>query len=108
MRTLLKKILPPSIKKLLPSDMKYAIYRLFLTGNAVECVICNKTFSKFLPFGTPPRKQALCPNCRSLERTRLFWKYLTDQSDFFEKHLRVFHVAPEDVLYQKFKAVFEF
>lgn len=71
-------------------------------GNAVECPVCSHTYSKFLPFRH--RQNALCPNCRSLERHRLIYLYLRDKSDFFTKQKRILHFAPEKCWYDQLKS----
>ena len=59
-------------------------YGLFLSGNSVECSVCNSTFSKFLPYGRlEPRENALCPNCLALERHRLMYLFLQQKTNFF-------------------------
>ena len=40
------------------------------------CPICGKESAFFLPYGNPPRKNALCPYCSSLERHRFFYLFL--------------------------------
>jgi SAM-dependent methyltransferase len=72
-------------------------------GDAVKCNCCQKSFNAFLPFGNPPRLGALCPNCLSLERTRLLKFYL---EDYFESHknANVLHFAPEVALVKYLKA----
>ena len=39
----------------------------------------------------------------SLERHRLLWLYLTNETDFFTKKIRVLHIAPEQCFYKIFK-----
>lgn len=39
------------------------------------CPICGNESIFFLPYGEPPRKNALCPNCFSLERHRFFYLF---------------------------------
>jgi len=60
------------------------------------CPICDYE-GKFLAYGTPPRYDAQCPSCRSLERHRLFWLYL-DRSGILKQKKRVLHFAPESLL----------
>ena len=61
---------------------------LFLIGSNVTCPVCLKSFRKFLPYGrVNPRPNALCPNCLSLERHRLIWLYLKENTDFFNRRL---------------------
>lgn len=95
------------IKKLIPRKIKTALRNLILKGNNVECPICEKTFIKFLPFGVPPAKprmNAMCPNCLSLERTRIYWKYLSEKSNLFNSKKSILHIAPEFKLFEKFSS----
>ena len=66
------------------------------------CPICGY-FGMFLVFGTPPRFDARCGSCASLERHRLFALF-TDRSGFFQPHHRVLHFAPEPQLGPRIKA----
>lgn len=78
------------------------IYR----GNKVECPVCNKSFSKFLSYGSSVahRENVLCPYDLTLERHRLMWLYLRDHSTFFTAtSLSVLHMAPEQCFLPKFK-----
>lgn len=77
-----------------------ALYR----GDAVFCPVCEKSFSKFLSYGsdTALRDNVLCPHCLSLERHRLMWLYLNEKTDFFTKKLKVLHIAPEQCFYGRF------
>jgi len=81
------------------------LFRIFYRGNNVECPVCDKTFRKFLPFGVKERENALCPACMSLERHRLQWLYLKDETDFFTSSHKVLHVAPEQCFHKRFKAL---
>lgn len=68
------------------------------------CNLCRK-FSRFEPFGTATvRDRALCSNCRSLERHRMQWQFIMKETDIFKRgvKLRILHVAPEAILFQKF------
>ena len=96
-----------AIKKIIPAKIKIKLRNIFLNGNNVECSICEKKFITFLPYGVPPsalRPNALCPNCNSLERTRIYWKFLTARSNFFDLKKDVLHVAPESKLFEKFSS----
>lgn len=76
-----------------------------LSGEIVHCVCCNKSFSTFLPYGVVKRANALCPNCGSLERHRLHWHYMKNKTTLFSastKRLKLLHVAPEAIFYNKF------
>ena len=80
---------------------------LLYKGNKVECPVCEKKFSKFLSYGSnvSHRENVLCPYDLTLERHRLMWLYLKNESNFFtEQNLDVLHIAPEQCFYGKFKA----
>jgi SAM-dependent methyltransferase len=73
-------------------------------GNEVECLICQKHYKKFLPYGRlSSRPNALCPNCLSLERHRLIWLYLKEKTNFFSAKLSVLHIAPEHCFIKPFE-----
>ena len=77
---------------------------LYLRGKKYEDPIDGKTFRKFLPYGYgSQRANVLSPSTLSLERHRLLWLYLTRETDFFSKPLKVLHVAPEQAFYKRFK-----
>ncbi len=78
----------------------------FYKGNAVECPVCEKSFSKFLPYGSNVayRDNVLCPYDLTLERHRVMWLYLKNKSPFFTAdRLKVIHIAPEQCFYPIFK-----
>lgn len=81
------------------------LFRFWYAGNKVECPVCENTFRSFLPYGVQIRDNVLCPACLSLERHRLLWLYLKDETDFFEAHYKVLHVAPEQSFLKRFKAL---
>lgn len=75
-------------------------------GDKVECPVCEKSFSKFLSYGSEVahRENVLCPYDLTLERHRLMWLYLKNHSDFFQKSdLKVLHMAPEQCFHSLFK-----
>jgi SAM-dependent methyltransferase len=69
------------------------VRKIVYVGNNRSCSVCGKNARKFLTRGNPPRPEAGCPNCGSLERHRLATLYLQR----FEPSLggRLLHVAPE-------------
>lgn len=86
------------------------VFRLFAPvlyrGNKVECPVCERSFSKFLSYGSSVahRENVLCPFDLTLERHRLMWLYLKGESDFFTApKLEVLHIAPEQCFYGRFK-----
>lgn len=79
---------------------------LLFKGDNVECPVCEKSFSKFLSYGSDiaHRENVLCPYDLTLERHRLMWLYLRDHSDFFTANkLAVLHIAPEQCFHKRFK-----
>ncbi|EIM75378.1 type 11 methyltransferase [Nitritalea halalkaliphila LW7] len=79
------------------------ILSLGYRGTAVTCTICGSSYRKFLPYGRKARENALCPHCLSLERHRLMWLYLKQETSFFTAPLRVLHVAPEHCFIHRFE-----
>ena len=76
------------------------IYR----GNKFFDPINGKSYRKFLPYGyVKQRDNALSPGTLSLERHRLLWLYLNNETNFFSRTLKVLHIAPEQCFYNLFK-----
>lgn len=66
--------------------------------------IDGKSFKKFLPYGYEnPRENVLSPSTLSLERHRLLWLYLVNETDFFTQPHKVLHFAPEQAFHKRFK-----
>ncbi|MBO6531569.1 MAG: class I SAM-dependent methyltransferase [Muricauda sp.] len=75
-----------------------------LKGKTYTDPIDGKSFRKFLPYGYEnPRENVLSPSTLSLERHRLLWLYLKNETDFFNKPIKLLHFAPEQAFYQRFK-----
>lgn len=88
------------------SGVGLKVLSVFYRGNNVTCPVCEKSFSKFLPYGRlNPRPNALCPNCLSLERHRLIWFYLNQRTDFFKRPMHVLHIAPEACFIKRFEKI---
>lgn len=80
------------------------ILGFFLKGNQFTDPIDGKSFSTFLPYGyNNLRKNALSPSTFSLERHRLLWLYLKNETGFFDKKIKLLHFAPEQAFYKSFK-----
>lgn len=80
---------------------------LLYKGNNVECPVCERRFRKFLSYGSnvAHRENVLCPYDLTLERHRLMWLYLKNESNFFTADsLNVLHMAPEQCFHKRFKA----
>ncbi|MCO5268623.1 MAG: class I SAM-dependent methyltransferase [Brumimicrobium sp.] len=74
-------------------------------GNKVACPVCEHTFRKFLSYGSnvAHRENVLCPYDLTLERHRLMWLYLNQETDFFEAPIELLHIAPEQCFHGLFK-----
>lgn len=79
--------------------------RWYFRGNQFEDPIDGSKYRKFLPYGYGEklRDNALCPGTLSLERHRLLWLYLNRETDFLHQPLKVLHLAPEQVFYNRFR-----
>lgn len=77
-----------------------------MKGKTVYCNCCSKSFSHFLTKsnGLVVRKNAECPYCGSLERTRVLLNYLQNETTIFSRPISLLHIAPEDALKNIFKA----
>jgi SAM-dependent methyltransferase len=76
----------------------------FLKGNNHEDPIDGRSFRRFLPYGYENiRKNVLSPSTLSLERHRLFWLYLKNETSFFSDQIKVLHFAPEQAFYKRFR-----
>ena len=77
---------------------------LFLKGNRYTDPIDGRSFRKFLSYGyETQRENVLSPSTLSLERHRLLWLYLKNETNFFATNLKVLHFAPEQAFYKRFK-----
>jgi SAM-dependent methyltransferase len=79
---------------------------LYLKGDKFTDPIDGKSFRKFLPYGYgKQRENALSPSTLSLERHRLMWLFLNDETNFFTstKKLKVLHIAPEQCFLDIFR-----
>lgn len=86
------------------------VFRVFAPlvykGDKVECPVCEKHFRKFLSYGSnvAHRENVLCPYDLTLERHRLMWLYLKQESTFFTApDLKVLHIAPEQCFHKRFQ-----
>ena len=80
------------------------ILSVWLKGDRYTDPIDGKSFKRFLPYGYgEQRPNVLSPSTLSLERHRLLWLYLQDETEFFQKPLRVLHMAPEQCFLSIFK-----
>jgi SAM-dependent methyltransferase len=77
-----------------------------LKGTQFTDPIDGKSFKMFLPYGYGnQRNNVLSPSTLSLERHRLLWLYLKNETDFFtsSEKKKVLHFAPEQAFYKLFR-----
>jgi len=88
------------------------ILAYFLKGDKFTDPIDGKSFKSFLPYGYGnQRNNVLSPSTLSLERHRLLWLYLKNETDFFSSETetsstekkRVLHFAPEQCFLKRFR-----
>lgn len=76
-------------------DARAALWALALRGNRFECACCGGRFRRLAPHGVPPRANARCPRCNSMERHRALWMFLRTKTDLWSAPRRALHIAPE-------------
>lgn len=75
-------------------------------GNNFTDPIDGKSYKSFLPYGYEKQRQnVLSPGTLSLERHRLMWLYLQNETEFFSDKLKVLHMAPEQSFYKRFRTM---
>jgi len=102
-----------TVKRVVPSRLLDTAYMCGYTGSVLtrlwgfgeglqpaHCFVCGAT-SRFTAFGIPPRFQARCPSCGSLERHRLF--VMLDEREHVFQDKCVLHFAPEPILQKRIK-----
>tara|TARA_R110002072_G_scaffold124085_1_gene259480 strand:- start:1666 stop:2430 length:765 start_codon:yes stop_codon:yes gene_type:complete len=80
------------------------VVAFFLRGNKYTDPIDGRSFRKFLPYGYENvRENVLSPSTLSLERHRLFWLFLKNETTFFSESHKVLHFAPEQAFFKRFR-----
>ncbi len=75
-------------------------------GSQFEDPIDGRKYRKLLPYGrVRTRPNALSPSTLSLERHRALWVYLKENTDFFNKQLKMLHLAPEYCYIKRFRSM---
>lgn len=101
-KTLLNLIPRPLLIRL--SYIIKPILEFFLKGSRYTDPIDGKSFKTFLPYGyEKQRPNILSPSTLSLERHRLLWLYLKNETNFFSDNFNVLHFAPEQCFLKRFK-----
>lgn len=102
MSSILNTIPRPYLIKL--SYLVRPILTLFYKGSKFIDPIDGKSFRKFLSYGYgTQRPNVLSPSTLSLERHRLLWLFLKNETDFFTAPKKVLHMAPEQCFLKRFK-----
>ncbi|CAI8338836.1 MAG: Ubiquinone/menaquinone biosynthesis C-methyltransferase UbiE [Flavobacterium sp. SCGC AAA160-P02] len=104
--TILNTIPRPFLIKL--SYIARPFISFYLKGTKYTDPIDGKSFRKFLPYGYKnQRENVLSPSTLSLERHRLLWLYLKNETDFLDPQqnskLKVLHMAPEQCFLRPFQ-----
>jgi len=82
------------------------IFALILKGDKFTDPIDGKSFKSFLSYGYgKQRSNVLSPSTLSLERHRLLWLYLKNETDFFSAEKKVLHFAPEQCFLKRFRTL---
>ena len=80
------------------------VLAFFLRGNKYTDPIDGKSFRSFLPYGyVNQRDNILAPSTLSLERHRLLWLYLKNETDLFNAEKKLLHFAPEQCFLKRFR-----
>ena len=84
------------------------VFNFLFSGDKFLDPINEKSYSRFFPYGyNNPRKNALSLGTLSLERHRLLWLYLKNETSFFNVNNKILHIAPEQCFYYFFKKYFK-
>ncbi len=103
-KTILNTIPRPFLIK--ASYLVRPLLSLWLKGKKFTDPIDGKSFRKMLPYGYEVQRQnVLSPSTLSLERHRLLWLYLEDETDFFtsKEKKKLLHFAPEQCFLKRFR-----
>lgn len=94
------------IKKFIPKKL-YSAWSLYVRtkpSSVRRCPICGYR-GYFDNFGRPPRLDACCPGCGSLERHRLFWLWFNERGKILSQP--ILHFAAEPVFENQFRNLFD-
>ncbi len=101
-KSILNTVPRPLLIKL--SYLARPILAFAMRGSKYTDPIDGKQFKSFLPYGyEKPRDNVLSPSTLSLERHRLLWCYLKNETNFFTQPYKVLHFAPEQAFYKRFR-----
>lgn len=97
-------LLIPNSLRTVARGVRRKLRLLANAGSDRHCPLCGRSARSFASAGTPPRKDALCINCGSLERHRLLWLFLQQRPGLMRPGgTRLLHVAPEPCIAGKLR-----
>ena len=71
-----------------PKTINTRVEEIFMSKK--YCNVCNSNFDEFKEFG-PSKRKALCPNCKSLDRTRILWfTFIAELPNVYGKKIAIF------------------
>lgn len=82
------------------------LVRVAFSGQSRYCCVCDSWSRGFGPDGPPSRRRddVVCPVCRSHDRHRLAWLYITSRTNLTDDSpKKLLHFAPEPVFIRAFK-----
>lgn len=88
-------------------DRLLALRALFFLGSRWACPCCGWNLRTFTHGGASlrPRVKGYCPRCNAKARHRWSWLFLQQQTDLFEKSLRLLHISPAYSLSRRLRAL---
>lgn len=87
------------------NKVRLRLLKIKYRGKGVYCPCCGSEFREFARFGGNRRKNAWCPECESLERHRLLWMFFEKKTNLYTENIRLLHVAPETIFYNRFNTL---
>jgi SAM-dependent methyltransferase len=90
----------------MPRPVKWLLKKILYWGRARYCPVCRSWLRRFEPSGAPPRLDARCRVCWSLERHRLLWLFFKRYTNLFDgTRKKVLHIAPHDAIEARLRQV---
>jgi SAM-dependent methyltransferase len=87
--------------------LRNKIFALINPGKKVYCLYCKKTYRKFLHEGVKSpifkrykvagggyKLNVQCPNCYSVDRSRLLYLFFQLRTDVYKKQTKILHISP--------------
>lgn len=91
---------------MIATSTKQLVKKVINAGTSCYCPVCKTSIRQFQPTGkvnSNLRPNAKCPICHSLERHRMIWLYLEQETNLLVNNAKkMLHVAPEKCLEIKF------